>query len=295
VGVGDTASPGGQSTPPLYPFAADSEALSARLFHPDLVACDLDGTLLTPALEFPPGLQAALDALRASGTAVIVCTGRMFVSARRIAARLGLLDGPIICYQGALVADLAGGEELRHRRMEPGVAADVVRHVRTLGRHLNAYVDDRLYVEQMDDWARRYAEYAEVGIETVDDLEALVSSRPPTKFVLLSEPADVDAILPDLQERWKGRLYVVRSQASYLEIADLGVSKSGALEWLCERLGVPRERTVACGDGHNDVDMLRWAGLGVAVAEAAPDVQAAADVVVPRDELPAFLERLAAQ
>ena len=69
------------------------------------------------------------------------------------------------------------------------------------------------------------------------------------------------------------------ARSPYIEIADPGVSKGGALEWLCERLGVPRERTVACGDGHNDVDMLRWAGLGVAVAEAAPDVQAAADVV----------------
>ena len=267
--------------------------MSPRLFHPGLVACDLDGTLLSPGLEFPPGLHEALDVLRASGTAVIVCTGRMFVSARRIAARLGLHDGPIICYQGALVADLAGGEELRHRRMEPAVAADVVRHVRTLGRHLNAYVDDRLYVEQMDAWARRYAEQAEVDIEKVGDLEALVSSRPPTKFVLLSEPADVDAILPGLQERWRGRLYVVRSQASYIEIADPRVSKSEALEWVCERLGVPRELTVACGDGHNDVDMLRWAGLGVAVAEAVPEVRAAAGLVVPRDELPALFVRLA--
>jgi Cof subfamily protein (haloacid dehalogenase superfamily) len=279
----------------VYPLGKGNDTLSSHLFHPGLVACDLDGTLLSPELELSPGLHEALEALRASGTSVIVCTGRMFVSARRIAARLGLHDGPIICYQGALVADLASGEELWHRRMDAEAAVDVVRHVRELGRHLNAYVDDQLYVEHMDGWARRYAEHAEVGIEQVDDLEALVRARPPTKFVVLSEPDDVDAILPGLQERWKGRLYVVRSQASYIEIADLGVSKSGALEWLCERLGVPRERTVACGDGHNDVDMLRWAGLGVAVAEAAPDVQAAADVVVPRDELPAFLERLAAQ
>ena len=64
--------------------------------------------------------------------------------------------------------------------------------MRQLGRHLNAYVDDALYVEVLDDWARRYAEYAEVGVNVVDDLEELVRSRPPTKFVVLSEPADVD-------------------------------------------------------------------------------------------------------
>ena len=106
-------------------------------------------------------------------------------------------------------------------------------------------------------------------------------------------PTTSRVLLPGLQERWRDRLYVVRSQASYIEIADPRVSKSGALAWLCARLGVARERTVACGDGHNDVDMLRWAGLGVAVAEAAPEVRAAADVVVPRDGLPALLARLA--
>jgi Cof subfamily protein (haloacid dehalogenase superfamily) len=267
-----------------------------HLTHPGLVACDLDGTLLSPGLEFPPGLRESLDGLRESGTPVVVCTGRMFVSARRIAARLGLHEGPIVCYQGGMVADLATGEVLYHRRIEPETAAEVVGELRRLGRHLNAYVDDGLYVEVMDDWARGYAERAEVGIDGVLDLAGLVRERPPTKFVVLSEPEDVDELLPRLQDLWRGRLYVVRSQASYIEITDPSVSKSGALAWLCERLGVPRASTVACGDGHNDMDMLRWAALGVAVAEASADVKAAADLVVPRDELPRlFLELAAAQ
>jgi HAD superfamily hydrolase (TIGR01484 family) len=173
------------------------------------------------------------------------------------------------------------------------VAAAVVRRLRDLGRHLNAYIDDQLYVEQLDEWARQYAEYAEVGIELVDDLAAEVAARPPTKFVVLSEPADVDVLLPRLQEEWRDRLYVARSQASYIELAAPGVSKSGALQWLCDREGLRRERTVACGDAQNDLDMLRWAGLGVAMAEAAPDVRAAADLVVARAGLPALLTGLA--
>lgn len=268
--------------------------MTSALFHPELVACDLDGTLLSPDLTFSPGLREALDVLRGSGSAVLFCTGRMFRSARRMAARLGLHDGLIVCYQGAMVADLESDEYLWHQRIDGETAAEVVRHLRRLGRHLNAYVDDELYVEQMDDWARRYAEYAEVGIAQVDDLEALVRSRPPTKFVVLSEPEDVDVVLPRLQERWRDRLYVVRSQPSYIELTAPNVCKSRALAWVCERLGARRERTVACGDGHNDIDMLRWAGLGVAVAEADPQVRAAAEVVVPRDELPGLLAALAA-
>jgi hydroxymethylpyrimidine pyrophosphatase-like HAD family hydrolase len=160
-------------------------------------------------------------------------------------------------------------------------------------RHLNAFIDDQLYVERLDEWARRYAQHAEVSIEVVDDLAAEVAARPPTKFVVLSDPADVDVLLPLLQEAWHGRLYVARSQPSYIELAASGVSKSGALQWLSEREDLRRERTVACGDAQNDLDMLRWAGLGVAVAEAAPEVRAAADLVVARADLPALFARLA--
>ena len=267
--------------------------MMAEFSRPDLVAADLDGTLLTPELAFAPELPGALAALAAAGVPFLICTGRMFRSARRVAAQLGLLRGPIVCYQGAMVADLGTGAHLLHRRMDGDVAAAVVRRLRELGRHLNAYIDDQLYVEQLDDWARRYAEYAEVGIELVDDLAAEVAARPPTKFVVLSEPADVDVLLPRLQEEWGGSLFVARSQPSYIEIAAAGVSKSGALQWLCDREGLRRERTVACGDAPNDLDMLRWAGLGVAMAEAAPELRAAADLVVPRAGLPALLASLA--
>jgi Cof subfamily protein (haloacid dehalogenase superfamily) len=262
-------------------------------FRPALVAADLDGTLVDRAVTWAGGLPEALAGVREAGVPTVVCTGRMLQSVQRVAARLGVTEGPVVCYQGALVADIGTGEWWRHTPMDGDAAAEVVRHVRSLGRQLNAYIDDRLYVEQLTPWARRYADHVEVGIESVSDLEAEVRRRPPTKLVLVTSVDDVDAILAGLQERWAGRLYVVRSQPEYIEFTDASVSKSGALAWLCERLGLPREGVVTFGDGMNDVDMLRWAGLGVAVAEAAQPVRDAADVVVPRAEVPAFLRALA--
>ena len=261
--------------------------------RPDLVAADLDGTLLAPDLVFGDDAAPAIAALRAAGVTFVICTGRMFCSVRRAAARLGLTAGLVICYQGGMVADLASGERLAHRTIDGAVAAEVVRTARRLGRHLNAYIDDRLYVDQLDDWARGYAEYAEVGVNQVDDLVATVVERPPTKLVLVTGPADAKAILPGLQRRWRDRLYVTRSQPEYIEFVDAAVSKSSALQWLCDTRGLRRDRTVACGDGMNDVDMLRWAGVGVAVAEADPEVRAAADLVVPRADLPALFRTLA--
>ena len=145
--------------------------------------------------------------------------------------------------------------------------------MRELDRHVNVYVDDELYVEQDDKWARQYAEYAEVGMNVVPDLLAVVA-KPPTKIVISSEPSDVAVLLPTLQERWRDSLYVTRSLPHFIEVSDPLASKSSALAYLCDALGLARERTVACGDGWNDIDMMQWAGLGVAVAEAADDVRA---------------------
>lgn len=265
----------------------------SALRRPDLVASDLDGTLLPPSLQFLPLTASGIDELRAAGVPFVVSTGRMFKSARHAVARLGLTSGPIICYQGALVADLGSGEWVRHLPIEPASAAEVVLAMRELARHVNVYIDDELYVEQDDTWARQYAEYAEVGLNVVPDLLAIVA-RPPTKIVISSEPSDVARLLPGLQERWRDSLYVTRSLPHFIEISDPRASKSSALAYLCETLGLARERTVACGDGWNDIDMMRWAGLGVAVAEAADDVRASADLVVPRDELGALFTKLAA-
>ena len=262
--------------------------------RPDLVAADLDGTLLPPDLVLSEETAPSIAAMQAAGVTFVICTGRMFRSVRRVAAQIGLTTGLVICYQGGMVADLGSAERLAHHVMDGRTAGDVVREARRLGQHINAYIDDRLYVEELDAWARRYAEYAEVGVNQVDDLATAVEARPPTKLVLTTGPDNVERILPGLQRRWQGRLYITRSQPEYIEFVDGAVSKSAALQWLCDTRGLRRERTLACGDGMNDLDMLRWAGVGVAVAEASPEVREAADVVLPRHQLPSLFHSLAA-
>lgn len=224
---------------------------------------------------------------------VVVCTGRMLRSARRQLAELGLRDGLVVCYGGALVADLADGDWLLHEPIGPPAAAALVRFARRRGLHVNAYVGDELYVEEDDRWTAWTAAYARVSATLVEDLLAVVR-RGPTKLVIAADPDAAARVAAEVSARFAGRLRAATSLPHFVEINAPAVSKSAALEWLCaERLHACRARTVACGDGLNDTDMLQWAAFGVAVEEGAEGLRAAADVVVPRAALGAYLRRLA--
>jgi Cof subfamily protein (haloacid dehalogenase superfamily) len=263
-------------------------------WRPDLVACDLDGTLLGPEPAFAASTRVGVAALLAAGVPVVICTGRMVGSARPRAAELGLLRGPIVCYGGALVADLGDGEWLRHEPIDGRAAAALVRFARERGLHVNAYVDDELYVEADDRWTRWTTSYAKVEATIVDDLVPVVE-RGPTKLVIAADPDEAARIASEVSRRFAGRLRAATSLPHFVEINAAAVSKAAALEWVrTEVLGASSARTVACGDGLNDVDMLHWAALGVAIAEGAEGAREAADLVVSRAELGELLERLAA-
>jgi Cof subfamily protein (haloacid dehalogenase superfamily) len=245
----------------------------------DLIACDLDRTLIADDLLLRPRTKAALRAARAAGVPVVVVTGRMFRAVRPYLEDAGL-DGPVICYQGAVVADSVSGRFLRHEPIPLELARDAVAAVEEAGHHLNVYVDDELYVAEITPEARAYADFQRLPIHPVGDLLAWLS-EPPTKLVSVGDPAALDRLEARLKARFDGRLYISKSLPHFLEFAAPGVTKASGLEFLAERLGVARERTVAFGDGENDVELLEWAGYAVAVANAHERVLAAADWVCP--------------
>jgi Cof subfamily protein (haloacid dehalogenase superfamily) len=262
-------------------------------WRPELVACDLDGTLLGPELVFAASTRTGVAALLQAGVPTVICTGRMVGSARPRAAELGLRRGPIVCYGGALVADLETGEWLRHEPIEAAAAVALVRYARERGLHVNAYVDDELYVEEDDRWTAWTTNYAKVEANLVEDLGPVVR-RGPTKLVIAADPDEAARIAPDVSWRFAGRLRAATSLPHFVEINAAAVSKAAALEWVrTELVDASPARTVACGDGLNDVDMLRWATLGVAIAEGAEGAREAAGLVVSRAELGDLFERLA--
>jgi Cof subfamily protein (haloacid dehalogenase superfamily) len=210
---------------------------------------------------------------------VIVVTGRMFRSVLPYLEQAGLTD-PVVCYQGAVVADPASGEFLRHVPIRRDVALEAIAVVEDAGFHLNCYVDDLLYVASVTPEARAYADFQGLEIHAVGELGAWLTADP-TKLVAVGDPDALDALKLVVKPRFEGRLYISKSLPYFLEFANPAVSKGTGLDFVAQRLGFSPERTVGCGDGENDIELLDWCGYAVAVANAHDEVIRRADFVCP--------------
>ncbi len=226
-----------------------------------------------------PRTRAAIAAVRAAGSHVIIVTGRMFRSTRPYALEAGL-DDPLVCYQGAVVADPLTGVFLRHVPIPRAVALEAIDAVVEAGFHVNCYVDDVLYVAEVTPEARAYADFQDLEIHAVGDLRTWLHADP-TKLVAVGVPEELDALEDVLKPRFRGRLFVSKSLPHFLEFAHPDVSKGSGLAFVAERLGFTAAETVACGDGENDRELLDWAGFAVAVANAHEEILRRADLVVP--------------
>ena len=119
-----------------------------------------------------------------------------------------------------------------------------------------------------------------MAINVIDDLDKAMGPTTP-KLVIVAAREVLEALLPDVRHRWEGKLNAATSMPRYLEFTSIVSDKATALAFLCKRLGIPQEQTVAVGDGRNDVSMISWAGLGLAVEGSELEVIAAADRTIP--------------
>jgi len=225
-----------------------------------------------------PHTLATLARAEAAGVHVIVVTGRMVQSLRRVLDPAGLSE-PVVCYQGAAVV-AADGEWLLHVPIERELAIEAIAAVEAEGYDPNVYVGDELYVSQVTPGSEAYANFQLIPIHAVGDVKAWLR-EPPTKIVCVGDPTELDGVGARMRARFGDRLWVTKSLPKFLEFATLGVSKGSGMEFLSRRLAFSPAQTIAFGDGENDVELLEWAGYGIAVENAHERVKAVADWICP--------------
>jgi Cof subfamily protein (haloacid dehalogenase superfamily) len=226
-----------------------------------------------------PRTRAAIASALDARIHVIIVTGRMFQSVRPYALEAGI-DDPVVCYQGAVVAEPVSGRWLRHEPIPLELARETIAALNGEGFGLNCYVDDELYVSEITPEATQYAGFQHIELHPVGDLLAWLE-EPPTKLVVIGDPEVLQGLKERMIARFDGRLYISTSLPYFLEFASPEVTKAAGLEFVAEHLGFSREGTVAFGDGENDLELVDWAGFGVAVANAHDLVKERADFVCP--------------
>jgi hypothetical protein len=227
---------------------------------PVLLACDLDGTLLDHEAAPVPGAGEALAELIAAGALFVVCTGRPLQTARRATSALGVEPVVYACYHGALVAE-ASGRILRHLPLPPAEARDIAAEALAAGVAVTVWEVDE----------PRELDPGSEGDGPGDDV---------SRLVLHGAPATVARLLSELRAEWAARLRVEPIRPGFLGVFAPAVDKGDALRFVAGRLGVPLERTVACGDGTADETLLAAASVRVAVGEPPHVLGHLSDVVV---------------
>lgn len=253
---------------------------------PRLIATDLDGTLLQPDTSVSPRTRAALDAARAAGIVVVPVTARQPIGLRLIAEEAGFEEWAL-CGNAAFGIHLATGELLFQRTLpvptQRRVVAALAERIPGL-LHVSIRDAGEQFVAQegyaaVASFTDHRRDPATIGGVPLDE----VLAEPSLKLVLRHPTLSAAEILTVLDELDDTGFEATTSGAPFVEVMAAGVNKAWGLAQLCAHLGITADEVLAFGDARNDVEMLRWAGWGLAMADADVGVKEAADGIAPHN------------
>ena len=242
-----------------------------------LIAIDLDGTLLTPQKLITPRTHQALCQAAERGMTIVIATGQTLQVLRHTCAHLPL-TAPQIIENGAIIADIQSGTVLHERLLPTEHILHVLDTLRALGLYRAYHTHQYVYVDNDTPRARNwYRPPIPAPIEVAD--VASIYPQPCIKVVGIGEADTLRDKRRELERIFAGQVYVTQSSFDLVELLHPHVSKGNALRVIAADLAILPEEVVAIGDNHNDLGMLRFAGLGVAMGNAHAEVKAAADFV----------------
>ncbi|MCV9878939.1 sugar-phosphatase [Brenneria izbisi] len=252
-----------------------------------LIAIDMDGTLLTPQNQISPAVKAAIAAARAKGVQVVLATGRPFIGVARYLAELDLQQEECFCItnNGALVQRAINGECVAQTTL----SFDDYLYFEALSRKLNVHFHamdfNFVYTANKDISAYTVHESHLTGIplkyRTVEEMDRSMTFP---KVMMIDEPPLLDHAISQIPPQAFERYTIMKSAPYYLEILDKRVNKGAGVRMLAEHLGIARESVMTLGDQENDLAMLEYAGLGVAMGNAIETVKAISQFVTKTNQ-----------
>jgi len=242
-----------------------------------LITIDIDGTLITPDKKITTPVREALKYAEEKGMMVSLITGRLYPTCKKYSLELGIF-GPCIIYQGAMIIDPKTDEVLQEIRVPKNIALEIIEYSREHNLSLNVYMDRyTFYTEKPNEYSILDAQLNEVEIQIVDDIERIVT-KDPLKLMFVGEPKIISKL--EYLFSSEDKFYSAStSLPQFLEIVGKKATKRDAIQWLAKKFSIKQEEIMAIGDSHNDISMIEWAGIGVAMGNADEKVKRVADFI----------------
>ena len=242
-----------------------------------LLAVDMDGTLLDSGNNIRERTLAALDKARDAGLILTIATGRSAQGVEMYGDLLRL-DSPIIVYNGAMIVMPRDGKVLQEIKLEERAASDIIAYGKKFDPTVCVWSDNQLYIFEISERIDFYAGLAGITPKIINDEAALIRQGI-TKILWYDEADNIEKYQNELEKELRSNVTFCTSSPNFLEFFSGGASKGHALKFLGEQYCIGPSEMIAIGDGMNDLSMIEYAGLGVAMANAPEELKRAADFV----------------
>lgn len=246
-----------------------------------LLVLDLDGTLTNSKKEISPRNLQTLLRLQQNGVRLVLASGRPTFGIAPLADALHMKEygGFILSYNGGEIIEWGTGRLLYKNLLPDDVLPVLYTAAVRNNQAILTYDNEYILTENPDnEYVHKEAFLNRMKIRAVDDfLEA--APRPLPKCLIVGDPDRLIRTETELSLRLQGQISVYRSEPYFLELVPMGIDKAQSLSVLLDKLGLTREAMVAMGDGYNDLSMIKFAGMGVAMANAQEPVKQAADYI----------------
>lgn len=252
-----------------------------------MLVLDLDGTLTNSRKELTEPTRKALMEIQEDGKKIVLASGRPINGIVPLAEKLALsrYGGYMLSFNGARITACATGEIVYNRVLPREVIAPIFEIVKGYPDVDILTYDNELILSGLkaNEYTEKESFINKMKIVPVDDFAARLTF-PVNKLLIPGNPSVLEELMPVIQKRFHKLLNIYRSEPFFLEIMPQNIDKAYSLQKLLNSIGLTADSMICCGDGYNDVSMIEYAGLGVAMENAQPIVKETADFITKSND-----------
>lgn len=247
-----------------------------------VLVLDLDGTLTNSKKEITQPTKEALLDIQKAGKIVVLASGRPLNGVAPLADELQMkrFGGYTLSFNGARITKCSTGETIYNRTLPQESIRPIWEYARSFpGLDIVSYNDTQIISGiAPNEYVQLESRINDMEIVTTEDFPSVLDF-PVNKLLIPGDPSTVEKLIEPLQKRYHGLLNIYRSEPYFLEIMPRNIDKAHSLQKLLNSIGLTADQMICCGDGYNDLSMIEYAGLGVAMENAQPLIKESADFI----------------